>query len=391
MKTTKSLFIALAGLSLFACSQEEINNGQVAVEGNAALTIKIDTESLSRAVGDATQEGTKKISLSNMVVRFVGSSESPTYKINSPNNTVTIYNIPEGTTGVAIVGNTTATGTDGDNNSYNDAFSSTSEAESNKVNPVSGATVYGFSDEFTAAGTINGSGDGSDDTDLEGNPNVAYAKYTVNVTVKPVAARLEVGNISFTAGKPSDFTKLTVTDAFLNGAYMSATFSPTEYKITPDGYSILTASNITDGWSSYPLKDNFVDNNVIHGDGYVTSFPANTKYIGYNFFVNASQENADDNGGKSLPKFTLKLTPEYSGGVSGPSTIYAVIAKYKNSTSQYINSFVPGKVYKIESISLPEDVLTPDPNGNQTIAVEATVTVQDWVPEVTTGEWAGQN
>lgn len=389
MKTTKSLFIALASLSLFACSQEEINNGQVAVEGNAALTIKIDTESLSRAVGDATVDGTKKISLSNLVVRFVGSSESPTYKIDSPQGTVTIYNIPEGTTGVAIVGNTEATGTDGDNNSYNDAFSSTSEAESNKDNPVSGATVYGFSDNFVADGTINGSGDGSDDT--QGDANVAYAKYTVNVTVKPVAARLEVGQISFTAGKPSDFTKLTVTDAFLNGAYMSATFSPTEYKITPDGYSILTASNITDGWSSYPLKDNFADNNVIYGEGNVPAFPANTKYIGYNFFVNASQESDNNDTGKSLPKFTLKLTPEYSGSVQGPSTLYAVIAKYKNSSNQYINSFVPGKVYKIESISLPEDVLTPDPSGNQTIAVVATVSVQDWTLETTTGEWAGQN
>lgn len=56
MKLTKSLFLAFAGLGLFACSNEEVNQG--AIEGVADVAVKIDIPGLtaSRAAVDYTSD-----------------------------------------------------------------------------------------------------------------------------------------------------------------------------------------------------------------------------------------------------------------------------------------------------------------------------------------------
>lgn len=392
MKTTKSLFIALASLSLFACSQEEIiNNGQVAVEGNAALTLKINTESLSRAVGAATTDYKIKVT-DKLVVRFLGSGVSETREV-AFSDKITMYDVPEGTTGIVIVGNNKQTG-----NSYDDSFISTSAVESAKN--AGGVTVYGSDLDLTANGTIT-----NDES------NLVYAKYEAAITLKPVTSRLEVGGITFKEADGTKLNVLTVTDAFINGAYMNGSFEKglSAEKVTPSNPKYLTAQNIDADFSTYPLKDTFSDNNVLYdaiGDTEVASFPSNSNVIGYNFFVDnwgaaygdgagtaqgADTGQSEDAKRANLPKFTLKMNAAYTDGFTGPSPLYAVITKYKDNGGKEIKSFLPGKLYKIAGIELPEEALTPDPNGNQTIAVEATVTVQDWVPEVTTGEWAGQN
>lgn len=391
MKTTKSLFIALASLSLFACSQEEIiNNGQVAVEGNAALTLKINTESLSRAVGAATTDYKIKVT-DKLVVRFLGSGVSETREV-AFSDKITMYDVPEGTTGIVIVGNNKQTG-----NSYDDSFISTSAVESAKN--AGGVTVYGSDLDLTANGTIT-----NDES------NLVYAKYEAAITLKPVTSRLEVGGITFKSAEGTNLNILKVTNAFINGAYMNGSFEKglSAENVTPSNPKYLIAQNISTDFSTYPLKDDFSADNVLFdadGNTEVASFPTN-KVIGYNFFVDnwgaaygvgagtaqgAETGQSEDAKRANLPKFTLKMNATYKNSFVGPSPLYAVITKYKDNGGKEIKSFLPGKLYKIAGIELPEEALTPDPNGNQTIAVEATVTVQDWVPEVTTGEWTGQN
>ena len=58
--------------------------------------------------------------------------------------------------------------------------------------------------------------------------------------------------------------------------------------------------------------------------------------------------------------------------------MYAFITSFKNGEGEAISSFEKGKIYKISDMTITDENLTPDPTGNQTIAVEVTVTVQDW-------------
>lgn len=53
MKLSKSLFLAFAGLGLFACSNEDVvENG--GIEGGATVTVKVVGDALSRALETPT-------------------------------------------------------------------------------------------------------------------------------------------------------------------------------------------------------------------------------------------------------------------------------------------------------------------------------------------------
>lgn len=53
MKISKSLFLAFAGLGLFACSNEDVTSG-IDNTGDRSLVIKLDGLTSSRAMGDPT-------------------------------------------------------------------------------------------------------------------------------------------------------------------------------------------------------------------------------------------------------------------------------------------------------------------------------------------------
>lgn len=83
MKLTKSLFLAFAGLGLFACSNEDVadNNG---VDGNATVTVSVNPQGLisnSRAVTDpitGVQGDTQPVDVQSIVVKLtagVGADE----------------------------------------------------------------------------------------------------------------------------------------------------------------------------------------------------------------------------------------------------------------------------------------------------------------------------
>ena len=58
MKFSKSLFLAFAGLGLFACSNEEVVENNQLPEGVGAVTINIQSPAMSRAIEDGTSKTT---------------------------------------------------------------------------------------------------------------------------------------------------------------------------------------------------------------------------------------------------------------------------------------------------------------------------------------------
>lgn len=395
-KFAKHVTMMLAGLSFVACSNEELTGQQnvVAVGENATLTLKIQNSGLTRGISAITTD--TKITVTDLTLKFIGgdhNGETKDYSVEIiSGEPVTLYDVPKGTTGIEVVGNVVDMNTDGDNNS----FTSTSVAETVRKNPVNSATVYGITTTLTPDGTVIGNGENGSTS------GVTYSNYTAEVTVKPVTARLEIGQITFVPESPSSkFSSLKLRGAFMNHYYANGIFENSSGTgiVTPSipaAYTVIDESDITPDdvvdaiQTATPLGDFLEDPLSIYDGTNVTKFPVDTEYFGYNFFVSGNAETSESDA-NSLPKFTLILEPTYNSGDKGlGSTLFAVIKEYKNSKNEVINNFEAGKIYQIQSINLPEDVLTPDPEGNQTIGITATVTVMDWAIENTIATWEGE-
>lgn len=407
MKMTKHLCVMLAAAGLFACSNEEVINEQaaVAVSGPAALTIQINNPGMSRTTTtgtDGTTGQTAAITVKSLLVKYLKDNQQngdivkvdlTGNELTSSKSSATLYDVPEGTTGFVVVGNSLEEASSA-------AFSSTSDAETNTKTDKSAAaaTVYGMTTTLTASGkVIKGTGETN-----EGQANTTYSEYTATVTVRPVTARMEISGLTFAPNSPSDFNSLKLEGVFLNDYYNVGTFtadgSADKVTATTPVYLDANPETTTELTTAVAvLKDKFKladwldgsNNFYTAGQQQAPTFPADSKVWAYNFFVDS------DNAEHSLPKFTVVVTPEYASGNGYGSPLYAVIAKYQTKVSEgeptEITKFEAGKIYKIESLSLPEDVLTPDINGNQTIAITATVTVTPWTIQQTTGVWEGQN
>lgn len=417
---TKSLFVALAGLGLFACTNEDFTEqlgGEttppVVVEGPAALTLQIGTSSsMGRAIIDGASDNNQPIDKpTSLLVRFLGVEPSDKQytevKLDEASqwpedNKFMIYNVPEGTTGITVIGHNTPASLSDSN--WEDAFKSTSLAESDKGSKK--VTLYGSCDLTTQGDTIVGQGG------TNGDNGTVYVKYLADVKIKPVVARIEVGNVTFEPHKEESITKskfksVKVVGTFVNHVYTEGSFeqNTSTEKVTPATPVFLNGHNHTEDWAAYALKNEFSDQNVIfkaattepEAPEETPVFPAGGKFIAYSFFVNqwswngitnTANENPSSADANSLPKFTFKCEVEYAEDqpANSKTTLYAVIGKYKVNNS-YIKEFVPGKIYQLKEVTIPEGALTPDPEGNQDIVVEATVEVVDWTTADTDGEF----
>lgn len=83
MKLTKSLFLAFAGLGLFACSNEEVNEGNN-LQGNGVVEVKIVSPSdMSRALVDATKGDDPVLVKGSITVKLTATSGVQTATISS--------------------------------------------------------------------------------------------------------------------------------------------------------------------------------------------------------------------------------------------------------------------------------------------------------------------
>ena len=404
MRLLKQTTLLLAGLSVVACSNDDVlEQSPVVVGKNASLTLKVYNPGMgTKAVGDPTTADTKKITVSNLTVKFLpGGTYAKIESLNIEGQTgteVKLYGVPEGTTGIEIVGNNVQT-------SNENAFKSTSKAETEKESPVSGATVYGIDTKLEAAGTIVGDGQNNSESGM------TYSNYKADVTVSPVTARIELSGLKFAPNESSNFTKLQLLGVFMNGYYADGTFASgnvtaanvKNYANNPSNPSgvqdyVTAIKNAVDLWDGFDSSDVvFYDASKGSDDEKTPTFPSGKQAYGYNFFVKAlgdseSETTDPSDEGASLPRFTVALAPTYvdSPTVSKATVLYGVITKYTIDGSTELKRFKPGKIYQITELTLPEDALTPDPSGDNKVSITATVKVVDWELQSTDGTWAGQ-
>lgn len=371
MKFSKSLFIAFAGLGLFACSNEDVTNG--GAEGNASVSVeiklpKVITEGRSGegiAAGTATTGTTgttTPLIVNNITVTLHAASGKQENQTLKESGKVTFQNVrnPQSIE-VSVNGGTVE--------KLNIAGINTAGLA---------APLYGTSNSFTKKDA---------------------STYEVSVTPAARYARLELSNISHataTSAQGCIFKKATIAGLFLdnlwvtegsNAGKIAVSANKTIWdNIKAEAYASPTWSAIGADFLGQSAKWPVGDNQCF---AYSVFEPGNDmpKLVfvldGKDLQLNEGVSIMDWTQGEEL--FASVGKYKYSGNLQDLTEKDK--AKYGIDNLGYITSFKAGNIYKISGIAIPDGAWGPTPEGGTNVAVEAIVTVLPWTVVEGTVEW----
>lgn len=399
MKLSKSLFLAFAGLGLFACSNEDVIDNGAPIDGDAMVSVKINLprvleqgrsgEGGVEATGETTQTTgeTTPLVVNSITVTLhaaAGDKLVQSYTLNGGSNDFTFS---DGKTGTIT-------------------FTGVRNPQSIEVSVNEGTATALTLDQINTAGlaaplhkiVLTSDIDSSDGNGFTWDSDLK--KYTAVVTPEPRYARLEISKISHAAhagGESCIFSTASIAGVFLDnligteGGTVSVNVANDNTiwdKISTEAYASPT-------WSA--IGANFLESSA--------QWPATGYCYAYSLF------------GDQLPKLvfvidgsTLKFTnntvpmPDYKNG----NDIYAMVAKYKMDVTKwsdwttnkeeykakygldnngYFTSFKDGYIYKISNIAIPDKAWGTTPGGGSDVTVEAVVKVLDWNVVEGTVDW----
>ena len=374
MKFSKSLFLAFAGLGLFACSNEDVaENGGVEGVKNISVTLnlpKAGTDMLSRTLGKGIEasEATKGTGTVPVTINKISVT------LHSANGDET----------------QTYTKEEGDEDDFTLALGEANKQTANLTfqsvrNPIN--IEVSVNDGAATNLTLDG---------INGGIGLAAPLYKtvpasqfqsdgenamkVTVTPLPRYSRLELSGIT-RAVTDNDKNKDIFSAATLAGMYLTGVYTDEAKQ---------TMANATNGWDANQnqpaanydaatwskLGGSFVDGN--------TRWPAvadPAKAYAYNIFE----------GMPSLVFVLSNVTLENNVNIPGwdeTSPIYAKVSKFTTDAEDndaagikdgVINTFKAGYIYRITSIAIPDYVWGTDPEeGGSEVTLTATVEVQPW-------------
>lgn len=329
MKLSKSLFLAFAGLGLFACSNEEVvDNGN---KGNANVAVTINQSMLgSRSVEGPVADGAL-VDVKKMVVTLTAGGRTITQNVtpveDQESYQVKFENVGE-PTGLAV--------------SVNDGASALTLTEA-IIKSNAAAPLYG---------TV---GTESFITEDEGQT------YTVAITPAFQVSRLEITSIKHDKAGEDPAFPCGYESMKLQGVYLNKVD-----KANPAGEAGQFSFKGEDAWTTVqgcgtPIFDKFLDEDIVD-----KTYPTDGKVIAYNFFPQTK-----------APELVLVLKVKENRAAE-EKTMYAKVTGYKvQGTDDPITKFEAGKVYKMNLV-VPDGALTPDPEQPKDKNVTATVTILQW-------------
>lgn len=379
MKISKSLFLAFAGLGLFACSNEDVTEG--GIQGNSSVTVKINLPKLlteSRS-GDGIAAGAE--------TEGTTGSQTPVV-IEKKGVTVTLY-AASGTTEetLSMDGSSTLTG------SF--TFQNVRTPQRVEVS-VNGGTVTDLSiDQINEAGLAAPLYATSSDFQAGEDGK----SYTISVTPQPRYARLELSGITHDTDHGTGsciFKEAKLAGLFLDNVWVTEKSNAGMVKVAANAGiwdQIATDNYASPTWSS------------IGADFLATSatWPAAKNCYAYSLF-----------GETQLPSVVFVLdgaTLKFNDGVqmagyTEGADLYARVSKFKinkpadwdqkkeeyktkygvDDNGQFI-SFKAGNIYQISKIAIPDKAWGTTPGGGTDVSVTATVNVLPWTVVEGTVEW----
>lgn len=315
MKISKYFMVAAASIMMFGCAKNDENKPNLADEGPVALTINIaDPQLGSKAPIDPSTGTTVELEYDAIEVNLTAEQNGTNGWLSIP--VASLVEV-EGTPSYTFYNVVNPTKIEVRINATDDT--DYEDLEIYKV-PAKDIPVYGSSSTFTPTGET------AEDTD--GN---LYNLYETEVNVTIPVARLELSGITHEAHDGG------VDDKCM---YTSIQF---------DGIDILADASAETPLVSETVGADFMTGVFpVAGSCYALSFKAEMPVVRFNFTTN-----------------------------DGPR--YAVVKEFKMSDgSSIIQQFAAGTIYQVESMVIRDENLTPDPTGNTAVAVEVTVSVQNW-------------
>lgn len=365
MRFSKSLFLAFAGLGLFACSNEEVVPEGGSMDGNGVVEVKIVTpNSMSRTLVDATpgNNGDEVQVKGTLYVKLTAAEGGATKEVvlgedATGTTTLKFWGVQNPTKIEAWVNDGDKVG---DGTSIINASAPAMQAMPEAI------PAYGSSETFTLTGR------------METNEGKSYEMYTTSVAVKIPVARLEVSGIKHVTHPTSDEENCKYNTLTIDGIYLDKILatkgatSVTDYKypevVGGEGVTAIPAPILWDEIDGDFLATGAVWPAVaVPAQAYAFNFyPSETMPILKIYFANATA--VDDNNPVSQPR-------------------YAVIKSY-NGDSAF--KFEAGKIYRITDVTLSDKNIIGDEEGNNQYGVDVTVTEAQWTIVDTTAEWVEQ-
>lgn len=364
MKTAKMFLVALAALSMAACSNNDEIPG-VENDGTKSVALRLDgLASSTRAVGDA--QSAREIALSNLTVYFTDGANILAKKSLSTSNTTeweeltttghVFHQLPSTVTQVQIVGNS----------------ASKTITETN-VTALKGSVLKAAGEQTFTNVTLFG-----EDTSLtesaEGDEHVEKI-YTATVDLKPLVARFEIGNIACTdlgtgPVKQFDLSVIGLMD-FNSAVKLDGTAAGTEYTLAnvlepgstaAAGKVIFGEADEVAGWAW----------DKISGATNITSTtpwnPETNKKFVYQFIPNKLTD-----GSMAQVKLVLDNVV-WTDGTNNPFNS-VVTAKFQKDGVD-LTEFEAGKIYTVDYQFKGENVGPWNPDDVK--CVQINVTVASW-------------
>ena len=411
MKISKSLFLAFAGLGLFACSNEDVTTENGIPSGKGAVTVQLINPGVStRTVQDPTT--------GDNTVSITGDITVSLYEKTNLTTASQVIRIPAAsleTSTVLKFWNVTEPGKI--TVSINNGQSSYESVELSSLQDILPANIpaYGETTKFILTDET-GSPIIANDNDAEsggnkqeqganeGDQNKVYQLYNAKVTMAIPVARLEVSGITHKShpqqegGKDvCEYKTLTVKGVYMDNLYTKGgAYQENKTQVGEDGFYMSVFANGTE-LADYCWKKKVADDDlylgtgedailkdeITVGDAVGENFLASgvvwpkpvlegdpetskAKVFAYNVYP-ASNVAEDDN---NLPKFKIYFDSSESQDETKPlpAPRYAMITKYWNSDhTAEIKAFEPGKIYRITSAELKDGNIIEQGNHDRLI------------------------
>lgn len=356
MKFSKSLFIAFAGLGLFACSNEDVTNGAIEGTGMVEVTIK---RPAGRSVNPSTSGNTVVVGGDIYVKVYNASGEQTgeTFTIQRSNEqtlyTAKIYGVTNPAKVVAYCNEGEAVNS-----------TATIAVQDSRLQAVP-ASIPAYGEATLEESDIQG----EMKNDKDGK---VYKKYAENIALQIPVARIEVDGLTHVNPTASKFQSLTI-----DGVYLDNIYATKDAKNVTD---YLWDESSKEGQGAFPvLYDKITENNSFLQAG--VSFPqGENQAFGYNFFV-----------GTELPHLKVYFAKATGKTETISQPRYAIVKTYKNAEGTPLTQFEAGKIYKITNVTLEDKHIGPNEGGDTDLyGVEVTVTEATWSVLGIEGNWVEQ-
>lgn len=391
MKLSKCLFLAFAGLGLFACSNEEVNEGALPYTGEATVNVKLN---LPELLLNKSRSGEGMVAENGAV--------SSTSEATTPLVVNSIRIVLNAANGVQQEEQIDLATLD-DHQIANVQFEGVRSPESVQVfiNENEGENIKDLLsiDRINAAklaAPLYGEAIASDTDIADGNGfswNESVKTYTAVVTPAPRYARLELSEISHDVNHKGTtgcmFEEATFKGVFLQNVLTSE--NGEEYASASEWADLATDKYSAPTWS---LAAN-ADNNFLKS-GNVWPEGENMCYA-YSIFEGTPSVVF------ALENAKVKSNYIFPGWTNG-SMMYAKVNSFKLKTQMggseetrdkygiaedgiTIEKFKAGNIYKISDIQIPDEAWGPTPEGNSDVTVVAVVNILPWNILYGTVDW----